>query len=120
MADISSIRAWAGLPFLAVVLGRGSWKIVGCAMATHLRTVPVEIRSLLFSDIQAVGIDDSFTDGWYATNLLEPEVAAGALPSLESCAAGAPRNTRPEAPGLLPKVRAGRLRPRIAPRQKVK
>ncbi len=33
-----------------------------------------QIRSLLFSDIQAVRIDDSFTDGRYATNMLEHDI----------------------------------------------
>jgi hypothetical protein len=38
VADISYIPTWAGFLYLAVVLDAFSRKIVGWAMATHLRT----------------------------------------------------------------------------------
>jgi putative transposase len=38
VADITYIPTWAGFLFLAVVLDACSWRIVGWAMATHLRT----------------------------------------------------------------------------------
>ena len=38
VADITYIRTWAGFLYLAVVLDVWSRRIVGWAMATHLRT----------------------------------------------------------------------------------
>jgi putative transposase len=38
VADITYIPTWAGFLYLAVVLDAWSWRIVGWAMATHLRT----------------------------------------------------------------------------------
>jgi putative transposase len=38
VADITYIPTWAGFLYLAVVLDAWSRKIVGWAMATHLRT----------------------------------------------------------------------------------
>jgi putative transposase len=38
VADLTSIATWAGFLYLAVVLDAGSRRVVGWAMATHLRT----------------------------------------------------------------------------------
>jgi putative transposase len=38
VADITSIPTWAGVLYLAVVLDAWSRRIIGWAMATHLRT----------------------------------------------------------------------------------
>jgi putative transposase len=38
VADITYIRTWAGFLYLAVVLDAWSRRVVGWAMATHLRT----------------------------------------------------------------------------------
>ena len=38
MADITYVPTWAGFLFLAIVLDVWSRRIVGWAMATHLRT----------------------------------------------------------------------------------
>jgi putative transposase len=61
VADIRYIPTWAGFLYLAVVLDSFSRKIVGWAMATHLRTELV-LAELNGARTSAAGGGDSHSD----------------------------------------------------------
>ena len=60
MADITYIPTWAGFLYLAVVLDAFSRRIVGWAMATHLRTeLVLEALNMALAQRRPAGGDPS-------------------------------------------------------------
>ena len=70
MADITYIPTWAGFLYLAVVLDAFSRKIVGWAMATHLRTeLVLEALNLALWQRRPVGVIHHSDQGTQYTSI---------------------------------------------------
>lgn len=65
VAVITYIPTWSGFLFLAVVLDAGSRRIVGCSMATHLKTeLGLDALNLSLTQRQPQGVIHHSNHGW--------------------------------------------------------